>query len=496
MTESLSSKKNSSNYITIRNSILERVDIMSELDVFFHPKSIAIIGASDNIKFGYNTTKYLLESEFKTYPVNIKKKEIHGHKAYKNVKDIPDEIDLAIILVGNEFVLQSVKDCIEKGVKGIVIESAGFAETGVERFIKIQKEIEEIAKKSKVRIIGPNCVGVTDFNNQFTTADMSFDEAINGKVAVIAQSGVLGNIFIDWATDKGIGFSKTITIGNKVDVDEVDLLKYLNNDPETKVITLYLEGTKRGKELLETFKNMEKPVLILKNGKSDIGSKAITSHTGSMAGNDRIYDVVIKQNPRIFRVNNFYEMFNIAHVFATQPLPHGKNVSIITGSGSLGALACDEIEEQGLSLTNLSEHTIATINSVIPNWVSIKGTIDLGPSLFQTFIPVINAIFEDKNVDCVLYIFSVPRWPLQMMGSMATNWAIEQFKTIKLLIQKFNKPCVCVCFGSGWTFDFLRQTEFKSNSEVTIPIMSRIKHAVIAFRMMYEFNKNQFDSSN
>ncbi|MFW9882667.1 MAG: acetate--CoA ligase family protein, partial [Candidatus Thorarchaeota archaeon] len=377
---------------------------MSEMDVFFHPKSIAIIGASDSFKFGYTTTKYLLDSKFKTFPVNIKKQEIHGHKAYKNIKEIPEEIDLAIILVGNEFVLQTVMDCVNKGVKGIVIESAGFAETGIEKYIKIQEEIEKIAKVSKIRIIGPNCIGVTDFNNQFTTADMSFDQAISGKVAVIAQSGVLGNIFIDWATDKGIGFSKTITIGNKVDVDEVDLLKYLNTDPETKVITLYLEGTKRGKELFETFKNMKKPVLILKNGKSDIGSKAVSSHTGSLAGNNKIYDAAIKQNPSIFRVNNFYEMFNIAHIFATQPLPAGKKVAIITGSGSLGALACDEINEQGLNLANLSENTISLIKSVVPNWVSIKGTIDLGPSIFETFGPASKAIFEDKNVDCILYI--------------------------------------------------------------------------------------------
>ena len=462
---------------------------MKELNVFFNPKSVAIIGASDSFKFGYATTKYLLESEFKTYPINIKKQEIHGHKTYKNIKDIPEEIDLAILLVGNEHVLQAVKDCVEKGVKGIIIESAGFSETGVEKYIRIQNEIEKIARETQVRIIGPNCIGVTDFNNKFTTADMDFDKAIKGKIAVIAQSGVLGNIFIDWAHDKGIGFSKTITIGNKVDVDEVDLLNYLNKDPKTKIITLYLEGTKRGKDFISTLKNMEKPVLILKNGKSEIGSKAVNSHTGSMAGNNKIYEAVIKQNPRVFRVNNFYEMFNIAHVFATQPIPKGKNVAIITGSGSLGALACDEIEKQNLNLASLSENTISLIKSVIPNWVSIRGTIDLGPSIFQTFDKTANAIFEDKNVNCILYIFSVPRWPLQMMGSMATQWAIQQFDLIKELTKNFNKPCVCVCFGSRWIFEFLRKAASSSNSEVTIPIMSRIKHAMKAFKMMYEFGK-------
>jgi len=463
--------------------------IMNDLNFFFDPKSVVIIGASDSPKFGYNTTKYLLDSEFKTFPVNIKKKTIHGHKTFKNVKDIPEEIELAIILIGNEYVLQVVKDCVEKGVKGIIIETAGFAETGVEKFFKIQNEIEQIAKDSKVRIIGPNCIGVTNFNNQFSSADMDFDHVIKGKIAVIAQSGVLGNIFIDWALDKGIGFSKTVTIGNKVDVDEVDLLDYFNNDPETEIITLYLEGTKRGKKFIITLKNMKKPVLILKNGRTEIGSKAVNSHTGSMAGNDKIYDAVINQNNKIFRVNNFYEMFNIAHVFATQPLPTGKDVAIITGSGSLGALACDEIERQGLNLANLSEQTASRIKSVIPNWVSIRGTVDLGPSMFQTFIPTVEAIFEDPNVDAILYIFSVPRWPLQMMGSMASQWAIQQFNIIKKLRQKFNKPFVCVCFGSRWIFEFLRKAASSSNSEVIIPIMSRIKHAIKAFKMMYEYNE-------
>ena len=182
-------------------------------------------------------------------------------------------------------------------------------------------------------------------------------------------------------------------------------------------------------------------------------------------------------------------MFNIAHVFATQPIPKGKNVAIITGSGSLGALACDEIEKQNLNLASLSENTISLIKSVIPNWVSIRGTIDLGPSIFQTFDKTANAIFRDKNVDCILYIFSVPRWPLQMMGSMATQWAVQQFDLIKELTKSFNKPCVCVCFGSRWTFEFLRKAASSSNSEVKIPIMSRIKHAMKAFKMMYEFGK-------
>ncbi len=460
---------------------------MSEMDIFFNPKTVAIIGASDSYKFGYATTKYLLDSKFKTYPVNIKKKEIHGHEAYKNIKDIPDDIELAIIIVGNEKVLQAVKDCIEKGVKSIIIEAAGFAETGIERFIILQDKIAELAKNAKIRIIGPNCIGVTNFYNEFTTADMDFDNITKGKISVIAQSGVLGNIFIDWAVDQGIGFSKTATIGNKLDVDEIDLLDYLNQDPETKVITLYLEGTKRGKEFNNILKTMKKPVLVLKNGRSEIGSRAVNSHTGSLAGDDKIYDAVFNQNQGIFRVNNFYEMFNIANVFAIQPLPKGKNIAIITGSGSLGALACDEIEKQQLNLASLSESTINQIRAAIPNWVSIRGTIDLGPSLFETFIPSTKAIFEDENVDCILYIFSVPRWPLQFMGKMALNIVKKHFELALKLTRQHKKPFVCVCFGSRWTFEFLKKMSVSSDLSFKIPLMTRIKHAIKAFKFMYQY---------
>lgn len=454
---------------------------MTDIDFFFDPKSIAIIGASDSFRFGYTTTKYLLNSKFKTFPVHLYKTEILGHKAYKNIKDIPESIELAIILVSNEHVLQAVKDCVEKGVKGIIIESAGFAETGEEKYINIQNKIIEIVKESKIRIIGPNCVGLTNFYNEFTSSEVEFNRVLKGGISIIAQSGVLGNIFIDWGSSQKIGFSKAITLGNKIDVDEVEMLDYLNNDPDTKVITLYLEGTTRGNDFKQILKQMTKPILILKNGRSESGSNAVKSHTGSMAGNDKIYDAVIKQNPGIFRVNNFYEMFNIAQVFSTQPLPKGKNVGVITGSGSLGILACDEIERQGLSLAKLNEDTINQIKAAIPNWVSIKGTIDLGPSMMTSLIPSIKAVLTDVNVDSLLYIFSVPQGPLEHLNFSVSPY----FRLMKKLSKENNKPCICVCFGSRWCFEYV----LKRASQFGIPVIDRIKYAIKAFKMMYEYSQ-------
>jgi acyl-CoA synthetase (NDP forming) len=455
---------------------------MTEIDFFFEPKSIAIIGASDTLRFGYTTTKYLLKSKFKTFPVHLYKAEILGHKAYHNIKHIPEKIELAIILVANTQVLQAVKDCAEKGVKGIIIESAGFAETGEEKYINIQNEIFKIAKEMNIRIIGPNCVGLTNFNNKFTSAEVDFNNALKGRVSVIAQSGVLGNVFIDWAAAQRIGFSKAITLGNKIDVDEVDMLDYLNNDPDTNVITLYLEGTKRGKEFKQILKQMTKPVLILKNGQSESGSNAVKSHTASIAGNDKIYEAMIRQCQGIFRVNNFYEMFNIAQVFSTQPLPKGKNVAVITGSGSLGILACDEIERQGLYLAKLSEETIQKIKAVIPNWVSINGTIDLGPSQGTSLVPSFKVIMNDDNVHSLLYIFCIPRGPLEQFKQLSV--LVESyFRLMMILSKKTNKPCICVCFGSHWVFNYVLKIAYKFK----IPVMTRIKHAIKAFKMMHEY---------
>ncbi|MHA1270579.1 MAG: CoA-binding protein [Candidatus Helarchaeota archaeon] len=460
---------------------------MNELEVFFNPKTIAIIGASDTPKFGFPTTQYLLNSNFKTYPVHIYKEMILGHKAYKNINDIPDSIELAIILVNNDHVLGAVKDAIKKKVKGIIIETAGFAETNIEKYVAIQKEIEQLAKKSGVKIIGPNCVGVTNFNNEFTSAEVDFKDTLKGNIAIIAQSGVLGNVFVDWGTSQKIGFSKSITLGNKVDVDEIDMLEYLNYDDDTKVITLYLEGVKRGIKFINILKKMTKPILIVKNGKSDIGSRAIKSHTGSIAGNDNIYDAIFKQHGCIYRVDDFYEMLNIAKVMVMQPLPNGKNIAIITGSGSLGILACDLIKEIGLNLATLEEDSIKKMKEVSPNWVSLKNPVDLGPSQFITLEPSLKAIYNDPNVDAIIFIFTVPKKPLVEFG-----FPIKRpFKLIKNLTNKYHKPCIIVCFGSRWVYDYVINNSLKYD----LPILSSLKHAVKAFRIMYEFN-NYLKSQN
>ncbi|TFG15758.1 MAG: acetyl-CoA synthetase [Promethearchaeota archaeon] len=454
------------------------------LDFFFNPKTVAIIGASESLKFGYTMTNYLLNSSFKTYPVNINKEKIFGYKAYKRISDIPEQIELAIIIVPNDNVLETVKDCVKSKVKGIIIETAGFAETGIEKYVLMQREIEKIAKITNIRIIGPNCVGITNFTNKFTTTDVEFDKLIEGgSISIIAQSGVLGNVVVDWASSQKIAFAKSITLGNKVDVDEIDMLEYLEKDPYTKVITLYLEGIKKGTQLLETLKKVSKPIILLKNGRSEAGTNAIKSHTGSIAGDFKIFKSLFKQIPGLFQVDNFYEMFDIAQIFSTQPLPRGKNIAIITASGSLGSLACDQIEQNGLKLAQLQHSTIKTMKQYSPNWTSVRNPVDLGPSMFATFKPAITALMNDENVNAILYIFAVPQKPLEQFSLTM----IPHFRLVNNLVNQFRKPVIICVFGSRWTFDYILKDSVKYN----IPVIERTDHAIKALKMMYDFKKLQ-----
>jgi len=452
----------------------------SNLDFFFNPKTVAIIGASESLKFGYTMTNYLLNSSFKTYPVNISKEKIFGYKAYKAISDIPDQIELAIIIVPNDNVLDAIKDCVKSKVKGIIIETAGFEETGIEKYVLIQREIEKIARITNIRIIGPNCVGITNFNNKFTTTDVEFDKLIEGgSISIIAQSGVLGNVVVDWASSQKIAFAKSITLGNKVDVDEIDMLEYLEKDPYTKVITVYLEGIKKGTQLLETLRKVSKPVIVLKNGRSEAGTNAIKSHTGSIAGDFKIFESLFKQIPGVFQVENFYEMFDIAQIFSTQPLPSGKNIAIITASGSLGSLACDQIEQNGLKLAQLQQSTIETMKQYSPNWTSVRNPVDLGPSMFATFKPAITALMNDENVNAILYIFAVPQKPLEQFSLTM----IPHFRIINNFVSQFKKPVIICVFGSRWTFDYI----LKDSTKYNIPVITRTDHAIKALKMMYDF---------
>ncbi len=455
---------------------------MSKLDVFFNPQSVAIIGATETPGFGMWTTEYLLKSPFKVYPVHIKKEQVFGHQAYNNIKMIPDEIELVIILVPTPHVLRAVQDAIEKGVKGIIIESAGFAETGRADFRAIQQNITDLAKKSGVRIIGPNCLGITNVYNKFTSAETDFTNVRLGNISIIAQSGVLGNIILDWAFHEGIGFSKVFTLGNKLDVDEVDCLEYLKEDPTTTVICLYVEDIRDGARFLKVARevNKVKPIIVVKNGRTTAGARAALSHTASIAGDDRLYDAIFKQ-AGIIRASDFYEMFDFAKGFSLQPLPKGNRIAIITSSGSLGILASDEADRQGLTLAQLSPEADAQMRRNAPDWVSLRNPIDVGPAQLAMMEDCLSATLQDENVDALLWIEIIPERVVKVIGLPLR----KPGKIIQTFGKQKGKPVIVNTFGSPSMKAVLHQELDKHQ----IPITISIPNAVRTFARMLQYHK-------
>jgi acyl-CoA synthetase (NDP forming) len=459
----------------------------TNLEAFFSPKSVAIIGASEKLRFGYFVTKSILSrTDMRVYPVHPQADKIMSVKAYKSVKDIQDSVDLAIFLIPSEAAPNAMKECAEKGIKHVIVLSAGFAEVD-EAGARRQEEIVETAKKNGMRIIGPNCMGVTNLSNRFTTAEIIIDDLTEGNVAFIAQSGIFGSVIVDWAAANKFGLSKVITLGNKCDVDEIDMLNYLEKDEKTKVVCLYLEGVKRGRgrEFIETFKRVtrKKPVLVLKSGRTEAGASAVKSHTGSLAGDDRIFDAVIKQTGAI-RVDSVEEILDSAKVLATQPLPKAEGVAIITNSGSLAALTCDELEKQGVKLAKFEPQTVEKMKKVAPYWTSIKNPVDIGPAMLQVGPQTLEWVLEDKNVGCLLVIASPPGM-LVKPNAMGFD-LVPFYKVYKEIMDKHREKSIIISsFGDN---DVVRAAVevFDQNG---IPVINSVYNAAKAIATLYRYKK-------
>jgi acetyl coenzyme A synthetase (ADP forming)-like protein len=372
-----------------------------DLDSFFKPKSIAVIGASNNTsKIGNAALKNILVSDYecKVYPVNPNEDYIMGLKCYKNINDVPGKVDLVLISVPAKIVIGVVSDCVKKNVGGIIIISSGFSEVGN---YQQENEIKAIVKNSNVRILGPNTMG---YKNASINLDASFAFGMprKGNLALISQSGALGMGMIYLANNEFVGLSKIVGVGNKIEIDDDDLIDYFCEDPETKVIGLYIEGVKDGKALMKSIKNCDKPVLVVKAGRSKAGARATASHTGSMAGSDKIYGAAIKQAGGI-RCQDVIEMFDMARALAGQPPAQGNRVGIITNGGGLGILLTDACEANNLIIPKLSKNTYKKIDKILPDLIKPNNPVDLSAEAgFYRYEVCTRALLEDKNIDGVI----------------------------------------------------------------------------------------------
>jgi len=379
----------------------------------FNPGSIAVVG-TNNVKgtVPYDILFNILKTEFTgvVFPVSPGEKSICSIKAYKYVLDIPDPVDLAIIVFPSAVCHLALEQCGQKGIMGVVIISAGFKEVG-EKGLAREKQLQQIAEKYGISIIGPNCLGIIN-TDPLVNLNASFARKMpeQGNIGFLSQSGALCTAVLDYAYAKHIGFSKFISFGNKSDISEIDLMVYLMEDVQTKVILLYLEEVTDGRALMQAARDVTrlsgKPVLLLKAGRTDAGASAAASHTGSLAGNDEIYDAAFKQ-AGIIRCENIEEMFNIAIAFAYQPAPLSNKVAIITNAGGPGVLTTDAAIRDGLQLARFSEGTVRELKKFLPATANTNNPIDvIGDARADRYNIAMNGAFNDPDVDAVFVILT------------------------------------------------------------------------------------------
>jgi acetyl-CoA synthetase (ADP-forming) len=405
---------------------------------------VAVIGASDNPgKLGSHVMRSLIEGKYpgRIYPVNPGKDEILGTKTYPSLLQIPDSVDLSIIVLPAEMVARTIKECKEKGVKGIVLITAGFKEIEDKRGEVLQKEITELANQFGIKVIGPNTFGIVNLylplNASFTP---EFSWVKKGGISFVSQSGGMSHLMAFLSMKSQVGFSKIIGLGNRCNVDFADMVEYLNEDPETKVIAMYLEGIDHPRRLVEVAERARglKPIIAYKVGRSLTSDMASQFHTGSLAGKHKIYEGAFKQ-VGVLRVESSEELLDVAKALVLCPLPEGNNVAVLSGQAGPGMAACDVCEMEGLSLPPFSTGTQKRIEELLPPLAIRTNPVDMGPAWYDSAAikGIVQAVLEDENIDAVI---------LCIMFASANKGAVGTLSD--LLLQKGNnKPVIC-CIAS------------------------------------------------
>ncbi len=415
---------------------------MGSLNSLFRPASVAVLGASAQPqKVGNAVLRNLMNAgyEGKVYPINLKEEEILGYRCYKTISEV-GPVDLAVICIPTKFVLDAAKECGEAGVKNLVVITAGFKEVGGEG-VELEKQLTEICAAYNMTLTGPNCLGVLDTHSKMN-ASFGSTQPATGSIGFISQSGALGAALLDWAAGSGVGFSSFVSMGNRAGLTESDYLSAMGEDPNTKTIICYLESVADGRRFMDTLREVsaKKPVLILKSGVGQAGQRAASSHTGSLAGNDRAYATAIKQSGGI-RVGGAQEFVDLATAFALQPVPSGNRVAIVTNAGGPGILVTDNIENAGnLEIAALTAETTATLREKLPSVASVGNPIDVvGDAGADRYQVALEPVLNDPQVDSVIVVVS----PQSMTEPMPTALAVAD------AVKKSADKPVLTCWMGG-----------------------------------------------
>jgi len=415
------------------------------LHAIFHPKSIAVIGASrEPGKIGHIIVKNFIDGGYagKIYPINPFANEVLGLKTYSHISEVPGEIDSAIIAIPAALVPQALEECGKRGVKGAVIISGGFGEIGK---TKLEQQIASISNKYKIATIGPNCMGVltpSDRNDSIFLPLYKMGRPKVGDISFISQSGAVGGCIIDLAARAGVGIGKFISYGNAAVINEADLLAYLAHDEKTRVVVAYLEGVREGRAFMQAAKMVtkKKPLIVLKAGKTSAGQAAAKSHTGALAGSPEVYEGVFKQCG-ITEANTLTELFDFAKIFDIKECGSGK-IAVITNGGGSGVLAADHIEEFGLELAEFSTQTKNSLRKILPPYTTVHNPVDLvGDADSSRYEKAIEIAANDPNVDIIIVIVL-----FQTVGIDA-----RVVPVIVKAAEKSPKPLVVVSTGGEYT---------------------------------------------
>jgi len=455
------------------------------LDRLFAPGSIAVIGASQNPeKVGHAIVKNLLESGYpgKVYPINPREDKILGLPCFKSVKELPSTgeseraADLAVIAIPASRVLGAVKECARSNINLIIVVSAGFKETGPEG-LELEKELVTFCRKENIRLLGPNCVGLI---HTHTPVNASFARGFpqKGHISFISQSGAMLVSIIDWSELAGLGFSHFVSLGNKADLNETDFLEYAGWDPTTRVILCYLEDIVNGPKFIEKAGRIAalKPIIVLKAGASPAGARAVTSHTGALAGSDSAYDAAFKQSA-VLRVGNMEELFDMAFAFANQPLPEGDRIAIVTNSGGPGILTTDQLEKAGLHMARFTAETSKQLRAFLPPEASIYNPVDvLGDAGAERYQFALEKVLLDPQVNGVI----------ALLCPTATTDSLQVARTVLEIRKKIpEKPLMGVFMGG-------KEIREGQNllREAGIPCYTFPERAVSAMEGMVRYRKN------
>lgn len=419
-------------------------DKLRGIDAMFNARSVAVVGASDNEgKLGFHIMKSLIQGRYagSIYPINPGKREIIGMKSYPSLMHVPDMVDLCVISLPSGLVPEIIRNCAEKGVKGIVLITAGFSEIEDESGGRLQDEITYIADEAGIPVIGPNTFGIVNLHGRLNASfTPEFSDVKKGGISLLSQSGGMSHLMGFLSMRDDFAFSKIVGLGNRCNIDFADMIPYLMKDPETRVIALYMEGINDPRRLFEVAKDFrgKKPIIAYKVGVSAVSDLASKSHTGSLAGRHEIYEGAFKQ-AGILTVESSSELLDTAKALSSSPVPEGCGVAVLSGQAGPAMAACDVCEKEGLRIIAFSEGTQKRIDNLLPPMAIRTNPVDMGPAWYDSraIRGIVESVLQDKAIDAILLCImfaSANEGSIRALSGLLARWGRK-------------KPIVC-CFSS------------------------------------------------